>query len=98
MVLERIGVLSVAKVFGILYAVLGLIVGGLFSLFSILGAAVAASEGGEGGLAMLIGAGAVIVAPIFYGVLGAIFGAIGAGIYNLIAMTVGGIELELAER
>jgi hypothetical protein len=36
-----------------------------------------------------------LMAPIFYGVLGFIFGAIGAFLYNLLAKWIGGIELHL---
>lgn len=36
-----------------------------------------------------------IFAPIFYGVLGFIFGAIGAFLYNLMAKWMGGIEVRL---
>ena len=36
-----------------------------------------------------------IAAPIMYGLMGFVMGAIGALIYNLIAGWVGGIEMEL---
>jgi hypothetical protein len=44
--------------------------------------------------ALFLGAAAVIVIPIFYGVFGFITGIIYAALYNLIAAVVGGLELE----
>src|SRR5262245_43034834 len=98
MVLKRIGVGSAAKIFGALYASLGLILGIFFALFSsTLGGALASAEGGNvpGWAGMVFGAGAIVILPIFYGVLGLIGGAIWAGLYNLFAGFVGGIELQL---
>ena len=42
MVVRRVGVLSLGKVLGVLYALLGHIVGALFAIVSLLGAAVGA--------------------------------------------------------
>jgi hypothetical protein len=94
-VVKRVGVLSVGKVMGILYALLGLIIGGLFSLFSLAGAVVGGAGGQENVLAMLFGVGAVVILPLFYGVIGFIGGIITAALYNLVASYIGGIEVEL---
>jgi hypothetical protein len=102
MILQRIGVLSGAKVFGAVYAGMGLVVGCIFSLFAMLQGAImgAASEfGGMGGaFGMLFGVGAIVLFPIFYGVLGFLVGALGAFIYNLVSGFVGGLELTMAEK
>ena len=94
--IRRIGVLSTAKVLGVLYALLGLIFGALFTCISLFGALAARSVFGEGGgdFGALFGIGAIIVLPILYGILGFIGGAIMAALYNLVAGWVGGIELE----
>jgi hypothetical protein len=94
---KRIGPLSLAKVMGLVYAGLGLIVGAIMSLVAVLGAAVGFAHRGGGVpmLGVLFGAGAVILLPIFYGLLGFVCGAIGAWIYNLAAGAVGGLELDL---
>jgi hypothetical protein len=96
-VVKRVGVISCGKVLGILYALLGLIAGGLISLFSMAGAAIGAAEGGvDQGLAgMLFGVGAVVILPLFYGVIGFIGGIIMSAIYNLVASFTGGIEIEI---
>lgn len=94
MVIRRVGPLSVAKVAGVIYAIMGLIFGGLISLFSVIGSAFA-PQGSDAGLAgMIFGTAAVIILPIFYGILGFIFTLIAAALYNLVAGWVGGIEIE----
>ena len=89
-VVRRIGVLSLAKMMGALDALLGLIIGAFVSLFAVLGAALLQSAGGS----MLFGAGAIIVFPILYGIIGFITGLICGALYNLLAGAVGGIEIE----
>jgi hypothetical protein len=96
--IRRIGVLSLAKVLGLLYALLGLIIGGLVTCFSLFGTLVAGAnmpEGPEGPLfGLVFGLGSIIILPIFYGLAGFIGGLIVATLYNLLAGWVGGIELE----
>jgi hypothetical protein len=46
----------------------------------------------------MFGVGAIIFFPILYGVLGFIGSLIGAGIYNLLAAMVGGVEIELVDK
>ena len=94
MIVKRIGVLSVGKVLGSLYVALGLMIGGLMSLISVIGVAAGANDAGPAGL--LIGAGAIVVIPIFYGVIGFVGGIIMAVLYNVVASVVGGIEIELS--
>lgn len=99
MEIKRIGVLSVGKVFGVLYALFGLIFGAIFALFSLLGAATGAanSQGSEALVGLVFGLGSVIFLPLFYGVLGFIFGLISALLYNGVARLIGGIEIEVEE-
>jgi hypothetical protein len=93
MIVKRIGPLSAAKISGALYALMGLIFGAFISLFSMVGSAFAPKDAGFAG--MIFGAAAIIVLPIFYGILGFITTLIAAALYNWIAGFVGGIELEL---
>lgn len=93
MVIRRVGVFSLAKVSGALYAVLGLLIGACISLFSVIGSSFAPKDSAFGG--MIFGVAAIVVVPIFYGVLGFIMSAIMAAIYNLIASWVGGVEIEV---
>jgi len=97
MVLKRVGVVSLAKVWGILYAGIGLCVGAFVSLFAMAGAfaGLADNQGGSALLGMLFGAGAIVIMPVFYGILGLVVGMVGAALYNVVASLVGGIEVEL---
>ncbi len=91
-IIKKIGVLSLAKIFGILYVLLGLIVGAFMSLFALIGFATSNPKAGIFGA--LFGIGAIILLPIFYGVLGFVSGIISAALYNLIVKWVGGLEIE----
>jgi hypothetical protein len=93
-----IRILSLGKIAGIVYACLGLIVGMLVAMISVLGgfASLANDSGAAAGLiGMFLGVGAVFVFPILYGVLGAVMGMIVGAIYNVAARLVGGLELEI---
>lgn len=93
MIVRRVGPLSFAKITAILYALMGLLFGAIFSLISLAGFAAAGQQ--EGAAGMLFGVGAIVVLPIFYGVLGFVFSLIAAALYNLIAGWVGGVELDV---
>jgi hypothetical protein len=100
MVIKRVSPMSVAKVSFVLYAAIGFIIGGIFALFGAAFGSLAALSGGRNHMGlgfpeMFFGVGAIIVLPIFYGVMAAIFSAIGAFIYNIVAGWVGGIEIEV---
>ena len=78
---------------------MGLIVGALFAIISLLGAAVEAanSQASDAFAGLLFGVGSIVLLPIFYGILGFVFGLIGALLYNGIAHLLGGIEIKLEE-
>jgi hypothetical protein len=94
-ILKSVGVLSMAKIMGLIYGCMGLIFAPFFLLFGIIGMAA-----GRQGLpfAGVFGIVFALLMPIFYGVLGFIMGAIGALLYNLFAKLVGGFELEMEFR
>ena len=92
MVVKRVGPLSCAKVAGLLYAALGLIGGIIIALLSVAGAFASDSSGGFGAL---LGVGAIVIAPIFYGCLGFVFALIAAALYNFAAGFIGGVELDV---
>lgn len=96
MVLRRVGAVSLAKVFGALYCLLGLIIGGFLALFSLLGAGIGAASGSEEAwFGAIFGIGAVVILPILYGAIGFVAWLIGGALYNFVAGMVGGVELEL---
>jgi hypothetical protein len=93
MVIRRIGPLSCAKIAGTLYAILGVVFGGIFSLVALAGAFGSDAEGSP--FSMIFGAGAIVLLPLFYGCLGFITTLIAAWLYNVLAGMVGGIELDV---
>ena len=92
MILKRIGPLSCAKVSGVLYGIMGLIIGLIFSLIAMV--AIAAGNSPESALVVL---GAVVILPIFYGGMGFIGGAVMAWLYNLVVTWIGGLEVEFEQ-
>ena len=100
MIVKSIGLFSLAKIMGIIYAFFGFIVGLFFSFFTLMGAVLGSvfSDSPEPLVGLIFGVGSVIFFPVLYGVLGFIGGIISAGIYNLVAKWVGGLEIELEEK
>ena len=101
MIIKRIGIVSLAKLMGVLYAAIGLLVGGVFALFSLLGGGAMMASGEHGaaaGSAMMLGfgIGAVVIFPIMYGVLGFLGGLLTGWLFNLTSGITGGLELEVA--
>src|SRR5690242_16349784 len=100
MQIRRMGVFSVAKMYAVICATIGLIIGVIYGVIIIIfGAAILAGGGSNTGAAgagsIIGGIIAMIAIPVFYGVFGFIFGAIGALVYNIASGFVGGVELEL---
>lgn len=94
MVLRRVGPMSLAKIAGVLYVLIGLFMGAIFALIASLGFP-AAPDDAAAGFRLLFGVGALVWAPICYGLLGFIGALIFAGVYNVLAGMVGGVELDL---
>jgi len=97
MILKKIGVLSLARMLGGLYAAMGLIIGFIFSLAALIGgfaASMANSEEAAGAvIGLLIGVGAIVFMPIMYGLMGFLGGGLMAFVLNLMAGVLGGIEM-----
>lgn len=92
----HIGPLSLAKVAFVVYALIGLFVGGLIALAALLGAGLGAAAGEESAFAgAIFGVGAVIVLPLLYGCMGAVASLVMAALYNLVAGFAGGVEVRL---
>jgi hypothetical protein len=88
--IRRFGVVKTATVVAIMYMV---IVGVFVAPFALLGLLIAPSQGGAGTAAGIVAFG--LLAIFGYGLLGWVFTALAAAIYNLAARWVGGIEVEI---
>ena len=99
MVLKRVGVWSAAKLSGVLYGTIGLIIGAIFALMSFLGVSFPPSTYGESPpptwLAPILGVGAIVFLPLLYGVMGVVVGAVSSTLFNFFARLAGGLEIEL---
>ena len=97
MIVKRVGVLSVAKVYGALSASMGLLFGLVLAAISVVAGAGGGFIGDDapGLIGAMFGAGAVILMPIFYGCAGLVMGAIAAALYNMFAGIVGGVRIEV---
>jgi hypothetical protein len=94
MILRRVGILSLGKFMGCLSGLMGLLIGAVFSLVSLLG--FAAQNEGRTGWFMVLGVASIIGFPLFYGLVGFLGGIIYGAIFNIVASLVGGIEIELS--
>lgn len=98
--LKRIGPGSAFKVGLVTYAVLGLFFGICMALISMVAGSLTSMVGsqatGARAFGFGLGFGAIIVFPIMYGIIGGVFAAIGAVIYNLVAGWVGGLEVDIS--
>ena len=90
---RRIDPISVGSMLGVMYVFVGLIVGGVVAMLALFGIIAGGGEAAVGGLVLAIGA--IVVLPVGYGVMGFIFGVLGALLYNVVASFVGGIRIEL---
>lgn len=94
--LKRIAPLQFGKVVGAVYGLLSLIFVPFMLLFALIGSLVPSEHNSPSpliavGIALVL----AIILPIFYAVMGFIFGALGAWGYNLVSGLVGGIEVEV---
>ena len=100
MTIRRFGVISVAKMYGLILFIFGLLIGVIYGLFVIIfGAAMTAAGGNQAALGgvstIIVGIGVMIGFPLMYGVMGFIMGAIGALIYNALSGMIGGVKFDL---
>jgi hypothetical protein len=94
-IIKSVGVLSVAKIMGMVYGCIGLIFAPFFLLIGLVGSMAGQSKSPFAGI---FGVGFAILMPVLYGGMGFLSGLIGALLYNLFARWVGGFELEIEQR
>ena len=90
--IRSIGVLSLAKIMGFVYGLLGLIIGGFVSILTLFGInIIKTAQSGPESLVAILG---VLLLPIIYGCVGFIGGIIVGFLFNLAAGWVGGLEVK----
>jgi hypothetical protein len=94
--IKRFDPIQLAKMFGVLYGLMGLLLVPIFLLGAFLTSLAPKPAGGPPAqFAAIFGIGFAVAAPIFYGVMGFLPGLIGGFVYNLVAKWIGGIEVEV---
>jgi hypothetical protein len=96
MVINRVNPLSVAKLAGMLYTILGLIFGAIISLVALAGGMAGNSDEPGAAMGAIFGVGAVILLPILYGGLGFVMTLLMAALYNMTARIVGGVQIDVS--
>ena len=89
--IRRFAPFQTAKIFGLIYMLMGLLV----LPFFWMGSRAATAAGGP---AFPFGGKLLLFVPLIYGVLGFVIVALTCLLYNLVAGWVGGIEVEVEER
>jgi len=94
--IRRIDPLSAMKIAAVIYGILGLVIGAIFSLIGSLGfIAAAGTPGMPRILTLLFGVAAIIIVPAAYAIMGAIGALIMTAVYNLVAGVTGGLRIDL---
>ena len=94
--IQRIGVMSLAKIWGLLFLLVGLLFGVLYGLV-MCGIGIVAAVSGEKEALILVVAGVafMVLFPLMYGGMGFVMGALMAWLYNLVARRFGGLEIDI---
>lgn len=97
--IKKINILSLAKIYGLSMAFIGLILG-IFVGFAMffLGTFVGTDSNFSSYFGPSLGILGLLAMPILFGLLGFIFGGLASFFYNLLASWVGGIKIEIAEK
>ncbi|HTK27807.1 MAG TPA: hypothetical protein VL327_14680 [Pyrinomonadaceae bacterium] len=99
--IKKLGVLSFAKIQSLVMLVVSLLIsipyGLIIIVYSLFGASMIGGNASfaVGGGGVVVGILVMIGLPIFYAIIGFIFGAISALVYNLFSGLVGGVEIEV---
>jgi hypothetical protein len=98
-IVKSVGVMSVARIMGLIYGCMGLLVAPVFLLMGMASSIVSHGRSPVMGIfGMGFGILFAIFIPVIYGLMGFVMGAIGGLLYNAFARWVGGFELELELR
>lgn len=93
MTISRIEPVSLARIQGLIYAAIGLLIGLPAGCIALIGGGFAGGAEGLGIGAM--GVAAVIVYPLMLGIMGFLAGLLTAFVYNVVADRVGGVEIDV---
>ena len=95
--LTYVAPLPIGKIFGVLYALFGLIFIPFFAIAGLAGLFAETGQNNAAGAGLMAGGmiAMAVIFPIMYGIMGFLGGVIFAAMYNLIARWIGGLEFEV---
>lgn len=96
---KELEIFSVAKIYGAIGALIGLILGLLFALIGLITSRVLlfmpiSQVSVTGPMVAFFSLAILLFTPIMYGVIGFISGAVCAFLYNVVASRIGGIKFQ----
>ncbi len=93
MIIRKVGVVSLARILATIYAVFGLIAGAVLTIVALAGFDL--GESSDELARAVFGPAAIILLPIFYGIVGYLAGAVAGWVFNYAAAMWGGLEIEV---
>ncbi len=93
-VIKAVKVLSVAKIMGAVYGAIGLLFLPFILLMGLAGS-LAPHQEGQRSIGVIFSLFFGLFAPVIYGAMGFVIGALSAFLYNVFAKWVGGIEVQV---
>lgn len=97
--IKKIRVLSMAKIFGLTSAIIGLVLGLLIGfIMFVVGSVIGTSNILSPIYGVSLGILGFVLIPLIHGIFGFLIGALTALLYNIFAQWIGGIEVEIAEK
>jgi hypothetical protein len=96
--IKKINIISVAKIYGLSMAFVGLIIG-IFVGFAMFffGTFVGTDNNYSSYFGLGLGIIGLLAMPVLFGLLGIIFGGLASFFYNILASWLGGIKIELED-
>jgi hypothetical protein len=96
--IKKINILSVAKIYGLSMAFVGLIIG-IFVGFAMFffGTFVGTDNNYSSYFGLSLGIIGLLSMPILFGLLGLVFGGLATFFYNILASWLGGIKIEIVD-
>lgn len=96
MIIKRVQPMSLAKIMGVVYAVLGFFFGILCSVVGLASSTfLPGPQQSFQSWSLFFGVGAIVFLPILYGLLGFLGGLFSAAIYNALAKWIGGVVIDV---
>jgi hypothetical protein len=97
-VIRRFDVLSVMKLAGVIYGVIGLILGFFFAIAAVFGLFASQGQAGQpfsGPTGVVVAIVFAVIFPVAYGIMGALAAGLMSAIYNITSKRFGGIRVDV---